>query len=287
MIQTTKQMIEEKRNNKRWTFQEDEILTTMTSEGKCAPEISERLRRSTNAIYSRKCFLGLHDIRIQPATGDYRQVKAGDTILNIEVPFTAQVGIIKALVGSFIGPKGSHISSVALRFGVSVRVDTTAAGEVIAIRGNSREDVEACRAYVEDLVKLPQVGEVFTGRVASVTSYGAFISIKEIHHGLCHASQIKGEPINAVSDYLTEGDEVRVEVISMNGHKPALSMSTPLLKGEEAITTVNVIESDPEVVAVMSPREITTEMTRLARQLARSNGQRMVLAVYFVDSGKE
>ena len=280
-------MIEEKRNNKRWTSQEDEILTTMTDEGKCAPEISKQLNRTTHAIYSRKWLLGLHDIRIRPATGDYRHAKVGDVTVAIPNPFTAQVEIIKPLVGAFIGPKGSHISSVTQQFGVNVRVDSTPQGEVIAIRGNSREDVEACRAYVEELVKVPEVGERFTGRVVSVTGYGAFISVKGIHHGLCHASQITGEPINEVSDHLTVGDEVEVEVISMNGHKPALSMSTPALKGEEAITTVNVIESDPEVVKVLSPREITMEMTRLARQLARSNGQRMVMAVYFVDSGKE
>jgi hypothetical protein len=37
---------------------------------------------------------------------------------------------------------------------------------------------------------------------------------------------------------------------------------------------------------VLTPREITQEMTKLARQLARANGQRMVLAVYYVEGNQ-
>ena len=126
---------------------------------------------------------------------------------------------------------------------------------------------------------------MYTGKVNTIVKYGAFISLNPLYQGLCHASEIVGHPIDNVEDYLSVGQEVRVKIMGKSNGKYSLS----IVQAENApeITTVQTIEADPEIVQVLTPREITQEMTKLARQLARANDQRMVLAVYYVESNQD
>jgi len=155
----------------------------------------------------------------------------------------------------------------------------------LLIRGDSQEEVERAEAYVRELIREPEIGSMYTGKVNTIVKYGAFISLNPLYQGLCHASEIVGHPIDNVEDYLSVGQEVRVKIMGKSNGKYSLS----IVQAENApeITTVQTIEADPEIVQVLTPREITQEMTKLARQLARANDQRMVLAVYYVESNQD
>jgi len=152
------------------------------------------------------------------------------------------------------------------------------------IRGNSQEAVEACETHIRNLVREPQIGETYMGEVNMIVGYGAFISLNPLYQGLCHASEITGSPIDNVRSHLSVGQEVRVKVIAKVNGKYSLSMAAA-----QPLPEAVAVESDSEVsvVQVMSPREITAEMTKLARQLARANGQRMVMAVYYVETNQD
>ena len=262
----------------RWTQEDDTVLTALVNKGQCAKEIGKILNRTTQAVTTRKWNLGLHDIRIKPATGALREARTSlGAVVKVENPFSAMVEIPGNLVRSFIGAKGAHITSVQELFGVKVRVDDN---DMAVIRGNSQEAVEACETHIQNLVREPQIGETYTGEVNMIVSYGAFISLNPLYQGLCHASEITGAPIDNVRSHLSVGQEVRVKVIAKVNGKCSLSIAAA-----QPLPEVVDAESDSEVsvAQVMSPREITAEMTRLARQLARTNGQRMVMAIYYVE----
>lgn len=277
-----------KKARTRWSQEDDELLIALVNKGQCSKEIAKILGRTRGAVRTRKYNLTLEDpklngVRIKPATGDLREVRTitGD-IIQISDPFSTTIDIPANLVPGFIGLKGSHISGLQEQLGVKIRVQEN---NSVLIRGNSQGEVERAEAYVRELIREPEIGSTYTGKVNTIVKYGAFISLNPLYQGLCHASEIVGHPIDNVEDYLSVGQEVRVKIMGKSNGKYSLSIAQA--ENVPEITTVQAIETDPEIVQVLTPREITREMTKLARQLARSNGQRMVLAVYYVESNQD
>ena len=61
-----------------------------------------------------------------------------------------------------------------------------------------------------------KVGDVLPGKVTGIMKFGAFVTIAPGKSGLVHISEISGTYVNEVSDYLTEGQEVIVKIISID-----------------------------------------------------------------------
>ena len=57
------------------------------------------------------------------------------------------------------------------------------------------------------------VGSILDGKVTGITKFGAFVALPEGRSGLVHISEIAYSYVNEVSDYLKEGQEVKVKVI--------------------------------------------------------------------------
>ena len=62
-----------------------------------------------------------------------------------------------------------------------------------------------------------EIGKIYTGKVKKIMDYGAFVNILPGKDGLVHISQIKGERVSNVRDEMTEGDEVQVKVLDIDG----------------------------------------------------------------------
>lgn len=62
-----------------------------------------------------------------------------------------------------------------------------------------------------------EIGKVYTGKVKKIMDYGAFVNILPGKDGLVHISQIKEERVDNVRDEMSEGDEVQVKVLDIDG----------------------------------------------------------------------
>ena len=62
-----------------------------------------------------------------------------------------------------------------------------------------------------------EIGKVYTGKVKKIMDYGAFVNILPGKDGLVHISQIKEERCYNVRDEMSEGDEVQVKVLDIDG----------------------------------------------------------------------
>lgn len=62
----------------------------------------------------------------------------------------------------------------------------------------------------------PTVGEIFEGKVTSITKFGAFVSLPEGRSGLVHISEIANSFVNDVHEHVSEGQTVKVKVIGIN-----------------------------------------------------------------------
>ncbi len=61
-----------------------------------------------------------------------------------------------------------------------------------------------------------EVGTILTGKVAGITKFGAFVTIAPGKSGLVHISEIANSYVSDVSDFLKEGQEVKVKVLSVD-----------------------------------------------------------------------
>jgi small subunit ribosomal protein S1 len=76
----------------------------------------------------------------------------------------------------------------------------------------------------EELFEKLQVGDLVSGKVSGLTSYGAFVNLGGAD-GLIHISELSWDRINNVSDMLTVGDEVSVKVIKLDPELSRISLS--------------------------------------------------------------
>ena len=60
------------------------------------------------------------------------------------------------------------------------------------------------------------VGTIITGKVTSITKFGAFVALPDGKSGLVHISEVAGTFVSDVHDFLTEGQEVPVKVLSVS-----------------------------------------------------------------------
>ncbi len=69
-----------------------------------------------------------------------------------------------------------------------------------------------------------QVGSILTGKVTTITKFGAFVALEGGGSGLVHISEIANTFVNDVHDFLQEGQEVKVLVLSTENGKINLSI---------------------------------------------------------------
>lgn len=76
-----------------------------------------------------------------------------------------------------------------------------------------------------------QIGSIIEGKVTGVKKFGAFVSLPDGTTGMVHISEVSTEYIQELSDVLTEGQEVKVKVMSVSPEgKVALSIKRTMEK---------------------------------------------------------
>ncbi|MEZ5485988.1 MAG: S1 RNA-binding domain-containing protein, partial [Lysobacteraceae bacterium] len=74
----------------------------------------------------------------------------------------------------------------------------------------------AARERIEQITADVEPGRIYTGKVAKIMDFGAFVTIAPGKDGLVHVSQISNERVEKVSDKLSEGDVVKVKVLEVD-----------------------------------------------------------------------
>ena len=108
-----------------------------------------------------------------------------------------------------IGKGGATIRALTEETGATVDIDDNG---VIRIFGESKASTRAAIAKIEAITAEVEVGTIYTGTVARIVEFGAFVTILPGTDGLVHISQISDERVENVSDYLKEGQTVKVQV---------------------------------------------------------------------------
>jgi polyribonucleotide nucleotidyltransferase len=130
--------------------------------------------------------------------------------------------IPKDKIREVIGTGGKVIREIVATTGAKVDIDDEG---LIKISSSDVKQIEAARAWIQGITQEPEPGTIYTGKVASIVDFGAFVTFMPGKDGLVHVSEIKNERVENVRDVLTEGQEVKVKLLEVdNRGKVRLSM---------------------------------------------------------------
>jgi polyribonucleotide nucleotidyltransferase len=130
-----------------------------------------------------------------------------------------------------IGKGGAVIRALTEETGTSIDIGEDGTVTIACV---SSEGGELARKRIEEITADVEVGRVYDGTVLKLLDFGAIVSVLPGKDGLLHISQIANERVNAVADYLKEGQAVRVKVIEADEKgRLRLSMKAALADAPE------------------------------------------------------
>jgi len=109
-----------------------------------------------------------------------------------------------------IGKGGAVIRALTEETGTQIDIDEDG---TVKIACTSSEAGEAAKKRIAEITAEVEVGKAYDGTVIKLLDFGAIVSVLPGKDGLLHISQIAHERVNAVSEYLTEGQQVKVKVL--------------------------------------------------------------------------
>lgn len=146
--------------------------------------------------------------------------------LSVWAPRLLTLKINPEKIRDVIGKGGATIRGLCEETGCQIDIEDDG---TVTIASNDTERANLAKKRIEDITADVEVGKVYEGPVIKLLDFGAIVGLLPGKDGLLHISQIANERVNQVSDYLQEGQTVRVKVIGFDEkNRPRLSMKALL-----------------------------------------------------------
>ena len=145
------------------------------------------------------------------------------------VPRIEQILVDKEFIGAIIGPGGKIIQEMQKETGTVITITEEGEFGVIDIVSNDKQSIEKAKEIIKGIVAVPEVGEVYLGKVKNIVPFGAFVEILPGKDGLLHISEIDWKRIENVEDVLKVGDKIKVKLIGIDSKTGKLKLSRKVL----------------------------------------------------------
>ena len=140
-------------------------------------------------------------------------IAEGRRIVSDHAPSMITLKVDSDKIRDIIGKGGATIRSITEETGATVDIEDDG---TVHVFGQDSAARDAAIARIEEITAEAEVGEIYTGIVARIVDFGAFVTILPGKDGLVHISQIAEERVENVTDYLKEGQEVKVKVLDID-----------------------------------------------------------------------
>ena len=151
------------------------------------------------------------------------QIEFNDGVL----PSVEVFHIDPSFIGEIIGQAGSNIRALIEMHEVTIDIDKK--DGKVKITGKNKDGVNGAKIAIETTVNTPkpakikyEVGDKHEGTVKKIVDFGAFIELPDGTDGLLHISKISDQRVEKVSDVVSEGDKISVEILEFKGNKISL-----------------------------------------------------------------
>ncbi len=125
--------------------------------------------------------------------------------------------IPKEFIGAVIGPGGKIIQGMQEETGATITIEEIGNIGRIEIAGNNKKSIDEAMRLIKAIVAIPEIGEIYTGKVRSIMPYGAFVEFLPNKDGLLHISEIGWKRLETIEESgLKEGDEIQVKLLDID-----------------------------------------------------------------------
>lgn len=130
-----------------------------------------------------------------------------------------------------IGKGGAVIQNIVAESGAKIDINDDGTITIAAIRS---PDADKARKMIEAIVKEPEPGEIYYGKVVRLVNFGAFVNLLPGKDGMVHISKMANRRVEKVEDVVKEGEMVWVKVMEIDD-KGRINLSMKDVKPEEKV----------------------------------------------------
>ena len=145
--------------------------------------------------------------------------------LKPHVPRIVQIIIPNSFIGAVIGTGGKVIQEIQKTTDTVITITEEGEVGIVDIFGQNKEGMDAALARIKAITTVPEVGEVYNGKVVSILEFGAFVEILPDKEGLLHISELDWKKIGKVEDVVKVGDMVEVKLLEIDAKSGKLRLS--------------------------------------------------------------
>lgn len=146
------------------------------------------------------------------------------------VPRIVQITIPQEFIGTVIGPGGKVIQEIQKQTGTTITITEKDNKGYVDIFGEDKGALDSALARIKEIVAIPEVGEVYNGKIRSIVAFGAFVEILPGKDGLLHISEIGNKRYETMEETgLKEGDMIEVKLIGIDPKNGKLKLSRKVL----------------------------------------------------------
>lgn len=154
--------------------------------------------------------------------------------LKPHAPRIEKIYIPKEMIGAVIGPGGKIIQDIQATTGATIVIEEVNGQGMVDVFGENYEVIRAALDRIKSICAVPEVGQVYRGKVKTITQFGAFVEILPNKDGLLHISEMDWKKVGSVDELFKEGDEVEVQLIEIDQKTGKLRLSRkPLIPKPE------------------------------------------------------
>ncbi|MBY6210454.1 polyribonucleotide nucleotidyltransferase [Microbulbifer agarilyticus] len=200
-----------------------------TASGVTALQMDIKIEGITEEIMETALEQALH-ARLHILAEMNKVIGASREVVNENAPRYATLKIHPDKIRDVIGKGGATIRSITEDTGATIDIEDDG---TVKVFGEDGESLEAAVTRIEEITAEAEIGAIYEGKVVRIVDFGAFVNFLPGKDGLVHISQIAEERVNAVTDYLSEGQMVKVKVLDVD-QRGRIKLSIKEAKADEA-----------------------------------------------------
>ena len=150
--------------------------------------------------------------------------------LKPHAPRIETMTIGKEFIGAVIGPGGKIIQGIQEKTGAVIAIEEEDGVGKIEISGTNKATIDAAIRAIKAIVAVPEIGEIYEGKISSIMPYGAFVEFMPGKDGLLHISEIDWKRLETVEQAgLKEGDTISVKLVDIDAKTGKFKLSHKVL----------------------------------------------------------
>lgn len=150
------------------------------------------------------------------------------------VPRIVKMTIPKEFIGAVIGPGGKVIQELQKESGSTIVIEEVGDYGVVDIVSENKDSIDFVVNRIKNIIAVPEIGEIYKGKIKSIVSFGMFIEIIPGKEGLLHISEIEWRRLEKVEDSgLKVGEEIEVKLLDVDKKTGKLKLSRKVLLPRE------------------------------------------------------